>query len=454
MKDIASFIALNRFGLGAAPGDAGRMAGNPRGWLRSQIKRRPPLPRALARFRDSDSIMTEIHRARRTGPKALETTLDAAYRRYSTPEIATRTQVMIGSNTPFVERMVMFWSNHFSVSSSNRIVGPAIPAYEREAIRPHVFGRFSDMLKAVCSHSCMISYLGNTGSIGPQSRAGRQGDRAAQDQSPLNETLARTILKRHTLGSEAGFTAQDVTGLAQALSGWSHGGLRPDGDTRSVHGRFEFKHDFHQPGPKQVLGRTYAENGLQEGVALLDMLAHHPATARTIATKLVRHFVHDDPPSGAVDRIAAVFQRTEGDLAAVAAALIDLEEVWENAIPKVKTHYELVIATFRATGRTRPRAQEVMEPLHLFGQVPFTAPSPAGWSDRSADWIGPEALMQRIEWLRGLASGLPATLYPETVLRNTIGPVAQQATRDWIDQAPSGDRAIAMILASPEFQRR
>lgn len=452
MKDIASFIAQNRFGLGAAPGDAARVAANPRGWLGAQIKRRPPLPRALTRFRDSDSILTEIHRAKHAGPEALQASTDAAFHRHFSPEVAARTQVMIASDTPFAERMVMFWSNHFSVSNSDPLVGPAIPAYEREAIRPHVFGTFADMLKAVSSHPCMIGYLGNTGSMGPKSRASRKNGQAQT--APLNETLARTILERHTLGHDAGFTQQDVTGLAKALSGWSHGGLTPGEDGGAIHGRFEFRHDFHEPGPKHVLGRTYAENGLHEGVALLDTLARHPATAKTIATKLVRHFVHDDPPAGAVARIAKVFQASGGDLAAVSAALINLDEAWENPTAKVKSHYELVLATYRATGQTRPGAQEVLEPLHLFGQLPFTAPSPAGWGDRSGDWVAPEALMARIEWLRGFASALPSTLYPETVLRDSIDPVAQQATRDWISQAPSGDRAIAMILASPEFQRR
>ncbi|MDX1781582.1 MAG: DUF1800 domain-containing protein [Thalassovita sp.] len=453
MQDIASFIALNRFGLGAAPGDAARVSRDPRGWIKSQIKRRSPLPQSLARFHASPDIMLGLHRAQADGKDALTSAIATAMSRDFTPEIAARTRAMIETQTPFAERMVLFWSNHFSISTAKRFVGPVIPAYEREAIRPYVFGHYSDMLKAVCSHPCMINYHDNALSIGERSRAGKQA-RGAGDGALLKETLARNILELYTLGESGDFDPADVTDLAKAISGWSHGAQRLQDDPRPMHGYFEFNQAFHEPGAKRVLGRTYAENGLQEGVSVLDDLARHPATARFIATKLVRHFVDDTPPINAVERITRVFQATEGDLAAVSAALVDLGEAWQAPAPKVKNHYELVISTYRATGHAPQNDQDILDPLRSFGQMPFSAPSPAGWSDRGSDWVAPEVLMQRIEWLRRFATRLPSTLYPETLLKDSLGPVALNTTRASVEHAPSGEIAKAMILASPEFQRR
>ena len=453
MKDIASFIALNRFGLGAAPGDATRVSRDPRGWIKSQIKRRPALPQSLAGFHASRDIMLGLHRAQAQGNDALTAAIGTAMSRDFTPEIVARARAMIETQTPFAERMVLFWSNHFSLSTAKRIVGPAIPAYEREAIRPYIFGQFSDMLKAVCSHPCMIIYHDNALSIGTRSRAGKQA-RGSGNARSLKETLARSILELYTLGEDGGFGPDDVTDLAKTISGWSHGAQRLADDPRPIHGYFEFNQAFHEPGAKRVLGRTYAENGLQEGVSVLDDLVRHPATARFIATKLVRHFVDDTPPINAVERIARVFQATEGDLAAVSAALIDLGEAWQAPAPKVKNHYELVISTYRATGHAPQSDEDILDPLRSFGQMPFSAPSPAGWSDLGTDWVAPEVLMQRIEWLRRFAVRLPSTLYPEALLEGSLGPVALDTTRASVEHAPSGEMAKAMILASPEFQRR
>jgi len=247
-----------------------------------------------------------------------------------------------------------------------------------------------------------------------------------------------------------------VIELAKAITGWSHGGLRMRraGDTRPVHGGFEFKSEFHEPGPKKVLGKTYKEDGVNEGLAILADLARHPSTATYIATKLVRHFVADDPPTTAVKKIAAVFRTTDGDLAAVSAALVDLDEVWASPMPKVKNHYELVISALRVTGNVVADPRDIMQPLRELGRVPFTASSPKGWGDQAKDWIAPEALMRRIEWLRRYSATLPSTLFPAKLLEDTIGPVASDDTRTWVSRAPSGDAAIAMVLGSPEFQRR
>lgn len=454
MQNLDTFIALNRFGLGPAPGEAGLVETDPRGWIAAQISPKQTVPAAFSSFTSSETVLADIHRARRTGSEELKKKTRQAYRTAFGNEVLIRARVMIGSPTPFAERMVLFWSNHFTVSAARAIIGPAIPAYEREVIRPHVFGRFADMLKAVIRHPVMLSYLDNGVSKGENSRAGLNLTKRKGTAKTLNENLAREILELHTLGVHGGYTQSDVIELAKAITGWSHGGVRGRNGPRPVHGRFEFNPSFHEPGPKTVLGKTYAEDGAREGLAVLDDLARHPSTAQHIATKLVRHFVADDPPAAAVDNIARTFLETDGDLAAVAHALVALDEVWTDPMPKAKTHYELVISAHRATGRKQAQRRDVLQVLREFGQLPFTAPSPAGWGDHASDWVAPEALMRRIEWIRRFSGNLPATLYPDALLEQAIGPVASEDTRLWASRAPSGDAAIAMILASPEFQRR
>ena len=454
MREIASFIALNRFGLGAAPDDEARLAGDPRGWLLQQITPNPRFAPVYERRRSSADILQPIFVARREGQAARRRAIREAYRTEFNPALVTRSRLMIASDVPFVDRMMMFWSNHFTVSTTRGLSGAAIPAYEREVIRPHVFGRFSTMLKAAINHPCMLIYLDNVASIGPNSPAGRRRRRTQGTVQTLNENLAREVLELHTLGVNGGYTQTDVVEFAKALSGWGHGGMYSGDADAPVHGGFAFVPRFHEPGPKTVLGRTYQEGGVAEGMAILDDLARHPATARHIATKLVRHFVSDTPPVAAVDHIAAVFRDTDGDLAAVSRALIELDAAWLDPLAKVKSPIEFVISVHRASGRIRATRADLFVPLRLLGQSPFTAVSPQGWGDTAADWIAPESLMRRIEWTRGYAATLPATRYPELFLEAVIGPVASAETRTWVSRAPSPDAGLAMIFASPEFQRR
>lgn len=456
MKSLATFIALNRFGLGPAPGEADKASKDPRGWIKAQIETKRKPVAAFEGLRSVASMNADIHNARLKSPEDLKKTTGGLYRAVFRKEQVLRARHMIGAKQPFAERMVLFWSNHFTVSLTKRIIGPTIPAYEREAIRPHIFGRFEDMLKAVCTHPTMVAYLDNIISMGPNSTAGKRRIAATGTKKTINENLAREILELHTLGVNGGYTQIDVIELAKAITGWSHGGLRmrQAGDTRPVHGGFEFNPAFHEPGVKTVLGKVYKENGVNTGLAILADLARHPSTANFIATKLVRHFVADDPPAAAVNKIAAVFRKTDGDLAAVSTALVDLDDVWASPMPKVKNHYELVISALRATGNVKADPRDIMQPLRELGHIPFTASSPKGWGDSAKDWIAPEALMRRIEWLRRYSATLPSNLFPAKLLEDTIGPVASDETRTWVSRAPSGDAAIAMVLGSPEFQRR
>lgn len=448
MRDVATFIALNRFGLGAAPGEADAARPDPEAWIARQIARGHEAPAALASFPSSAAVVRQIHEARLEGPERLREVVGRHYRKTFGPEVAARARHAARTDQPFAERMVLFWSNHFTVSRTKAIIGPALPAYEREAIRPRVFGRFEDMLLAVAGHAGMLSYLDNSLSMGPDSRAGRRSGRA------LNENLAREILELHTLGVDGGYSQPDVTEFAKTLTGWTHGGMAPRGMGLPVSGGFVFREAMHEPGPKTVLGKTYREDGVEEAKAVMRDLARHPSTARFLATKLVRHFVADDPPAEAVGRVARVFLDSDGDLAEVSRALVGLEAAWAEPLPKVKTPYELVISTLRALGADDAAPRTLRASLEVMGQEPFSAPSPQGWPDEAAHWIAPASLLGRIEWLRAVAAKAPSSETPDMLLERLIGPVAADGTRRSVARAPSGDAAAALVLASVEFQRR
>ena len=449
MNEIASFIALNRFGFGVAPGDLRAVGSDPAGWVERQVVRRPSMPRGLARFPGSETIIRELAEARLVGPEKLRKVRRGHFRNTFAREVAARAQQLVKTEQPFAERMVLFWSNHFTVSRTKANIGVALPAFEREAIRPHIFSRFEDMLLAVVGHPCMLTYLDNTLSVGPNSRVGRRTRRT------LNENLAREILELHTLGVGGGYSQSDVTEFAKTLTGWTHGGMVGRRSKQPVSGEFVFRAIMHEPGRKTILGRTYREAGVEEARLVLRHLASHPSTAWFLATKLVRHFVSDEPPRSAVEQIARVYQDTGGDLARVSRALVELEAVWRDPLPKVKTPYELLISTYRGLGIEKPITYRALKvPLRTLGREPFNAPSPQGWPDTASHWLTPESLLRRIEWLRVLAARVPLAEPPAVLLERLIGPVASPEVRQMVDLAPSPDAAIALVTASAEFQRR
>ncbi|MBL8157578.1 MAG: DUF1800 domain-containing protein, partial [Anaerolineae bacterium] len=227
---------------------------------------------------------------------------------------------------PFLERLVWFWSNHFTISVLKQRMIFVAGGYEREAIRPNVLGRFEDLLIATVRHPAMLLYLDNAFSIGPDSPAGRFTGRG------LNENHAREILELHTLGVNGGYTQTDVIELARVLTGWSVDRQGTDNDNG-----FKFFPNRHQPGTKTLLGKTYAEAGEAEGRQALIELARHPSTARHIATKLARHFIADEPPPQAVARLERVFRDTGGDLKAMAIAIVDEPAAWQPSLTKMRT---------------------------------------------------------------------------------------------------------------------
>lgn len=356
--------------------------------------------------------------------------------------------------------MVLFWSNALTTSATKFAASVFIGQYEREAVRPHVFGKFEDLLLAAEQHPAMLFYLDQVRSIGPASRVGERRRNAG-----LNENLAREMLELHTVGADAGYAQADVAELARALTGWSVPSLRDD----RVQGRrrarragnpaprspdaFVFRADVHEPGARTVMGKTYPADGLAQGEAVLRDLARHPATARRLSRRIAAHFVADDPPPALVARLEQAWVASDGDLAAVARALVEAEETWSVRPTKIKTPYEFVVSTHRALGSQPDRVAPLRSALQEMGQPMFAPPSPQGWPDTAADWAGPDALIKRLSWAKGVADRARVE-DPETVAAQALGARLNERTRLAVARAESRPEALTLFLMSPEFQRR
>ncbi|MBC7983223.1 MAG: DUF1800 domain-containing protein, partial [Candidatus Obscuribacterales bacterium] len=305
----------------------------------------------------------------------------------------------------------------------------------------------------------MILYLDNQQSSGPNSQLARLSSRRQgrgdneQRKIGINENLAREILELHTLGVNGGYTQQDVTTFAQALTGWSVGGGRGR-LAQGSQGEFVFRDLVHEPGAKTILGRKYEESGQAQAHAVLEDLAKHPATAKHVATKLVRHFIADEPPAAAVEKVAQAFRDSEGHLPTVHAAVINCAEAWNKPFAKFKTPHEFVISTFRALNFVSPQGNAIAAPLELLGQRPYTPGSPAGWPDTASQWDGPDALMKRIEWATAVAQRAGNALTPAKIAQEALGANLSDHTRTAIARAASGSQALTLLLMSPEFQKR
>lgn len=358
-------------------------------------------------------------------------------------EIAVRMGVAADSDAPFFERLVHFWSNHFTVSARKWGDVPLVVCYERDSIRPNIMGDFEDMLVAVVKNPAMQIYLDNFQSVGPKtSMAMRYG-------KGLNENLAREIMELHTLGADGGYTQKDVTEFAKMLTGW---GIEANG-AAADNWLLSFTAEAHEPGPKTLLGTVYKEDGQNEALAALHMLALHPKTARFIATKLARHFIADEPPEAAIAALEKSFIDNKGALLPVYKTLIALDAAWAAPLPKVKTPNDYIISIIRLTGMDAEDGK-LLNAYHTLEQMPFSAPSPAGWSDKAKDWISAEAVLQRMDLAQIVAAARHTELDPVPLMESAIGPVVSETTRNAVEKAGSRQEALALLLASPEFQRR
>jgi uncharacterized protein (DUF1800 family) len=475
-------LALHRFGLGPKAGSIAAMASDPRGALIADLDRPnagqiddPELlttaeaARAAFDFRQVRKAARLAQRAERQAAETAAASADKnppgkdmqadanAEPMQQAPqkpniganipqqilleEAKTRLDAALASDIGFAERLVWFWSNHFCVSADKAQVRPLAGAYEREAIRAHALGRFADLLAAVETHPAMLLYLDNARSIGPNSQAGiRQG-------KGLNENLAREILELHTVGVRSVYSQDDVTNFAKIITGWS---VVPPKQERG--GEFIFNPRMHEPGAQKVIGKTYAAAGFEQGRAVLADVARHPATAKHVATKLVRHFIADEPPPVLVDRLAKVFLDTDGDLKEVAKALVNAPEAWTPERAKLKRPTEWMVAALRATGVTPPDVRPLIQAQNMLGEPLWRPPAPKGFDDANAAWM--DGLAQRLDVSNQLARRVAALADPEATADTALGPLASAETRQAIARAESRPQALALLLMSPEFQRR
>lgn len=474
-------VALGRFGYGAGPGEIARVAAGPVDWLQAQITvEGAPNPQgaggdAVAQLAALDDYRRESRPGGSAPSAEGSPEAQAAFdrrrerRRAMTRQTAeaflARARHAATTPAPFAERWAAFWANQITVSATKFQSAVFIDTYEREAVRPHVFGRFEDLLLACESHPAMLLYLDQAQSVGPDSAAGRRRE------AGLNENLAREALELHTLGPDGGYAQADVTELARALTGWSvarAGGERPrserrdgrssarrGGDVAGLSDGFEFRARNHQPGARTVLGRAYGDAGAAQGAAILRDLARSPRTARRLCAAVASHFTADLPDPALVARLEQAWTQSGGDLSAVARAMIADPLAWAPAASKMKTPYDFLVSAHRAVATPPRRVQDLAPSLEAMGQPAWRPPSPEGWPDTAADWAGPDALVKRLDWSRAAAARMEAAdVDPVALAETALGPRAGSRTLEAVRRAESRVEGLTLFLMSPEFQRR
>ena len=500
MANADPVIALRRFGLGSRQGDVRRIASDPRGYVVAALAdpskallNHPDLEPSYVVFataqdvqlsrRISNELAKNIAKTAATTsaqmaavdpnmpplipqpapgmmlggapvntvpvakPKVVDLTPGRLRRDALAEEGNRRVERAVATDQPFLERLVMFWSNHFCVAINKGPVRGLAGGYEREAIRPHVLGRFADMLRAVESHPAMLIYLDNQLSTGPNSKAGKGRG--------LNENLAREILELHTLGVNGGYTQDDVTNFARILTGWTVGQMNV---LQSEPGKFFFAANRHEPGSWSVMGRPYADVGRQTGEQVLDDLARHPATAHYIATRLARHFVSETPPPNLVAALAAAFMKSEGDLAAVSKVLATHPDAWTAKSAKVVPPYDFAVSLVRGFGLdTKP--PELLRLAAALGQPLWQPASPKGWPDDDEAWTGPSAIRERLRIAEKVArdmapKGTALAVDPRQLAEDLLGPGLSEMTRIAIARAEIREQGLELMIMSPEFLRR
>ena len=439
--DTAAAIAFNRFGLGRRRDEP--VPADPRAWLALQLVGPDTAPtQGLLSSSDALGLLRALIEAQKDEPmvdgKRPPTTQARTFNEHSKAEVAALLAQAITTQAGFRERLVWFWANHFTVAMRSRPAAACAGPFVREAIRPYVTGRFADMLLAVERHPAMMAYLDQPQSVGEHSPLGERRHRG------LNENLARECLELHTVTPASGYTQADVTAFARILTGsMIDMGHEPHG--------FRFVPAAHEPGEQVVMGRTWPD-GEEGQVAILAWLADHPSTQHHLAVKLVRHFVADDPAPSDVAIIEAVLRNTRGDLGAASRALIGLPHAWVP-LTKLRTPQDYVVAAMRAVGARPEMEPQLPNTVSGLGQPVFGAPFPIGWPDRAADWLGPEQLLQRVDFAYQFAARV-TDQEPAMLAENTLGPLLSAETLSEIRRAGSRQDGLTLLLSSPEFQRR
>ena len=405
----------------------------------------------------------------------------------------------IYSDRQLEEVMTDFWFNHFNVFIGKGPDRYMINSYERDVIRPRALGKFKDILAATAKSPAMLFYLDNWQSVGPDSelalygpqrRPGRNArfprprPQQAKNRNGLNENYAREIMELHTLGVDGGYSQKDVTELAKVLTGWSI-------EQPQLGGSFKFNERAHEPGPKYILGRKIGEHGEKEGLEMLDILAHHPSTAKFISRKLAIRFVSDNPPDSLVARMAETFQKKDGDIREVLRTLFRSPEFWAGDAyrAKMKTPFEFVVSAARVSGADIQNALPLVGTLNRMGMPLYGMQPPTGYSMKAETWVNSSALLNRMNFALQLGSGkLPGTSVNPQALLHGSGPAdaegalaaleqdilagdvsaqthavmekqlsdpqISQRKLDDANKTPNYGAIAGLIMGSPEFQKR
>ena len=354
------------------------------------------------------------------------------------------------------EVMTDFWFNHFNVFANKGATQQYITEYERDTIRPRVLGKFRDLLGATAKSPAMLFYLDNWQSVDPQGAMARRRPQM-QMQMPeqrqrrgLNENYGRELMELHTLGVDGGYTQQDVVNVARAFTGWTI-------DQPRRGGAFRFEPRLHDRNEKRVLGQTIkAGGGQSDGERVLDILARHPSTARFIATKLSRRFVADVPPPALVNRAAARFTETDGDIREVVRLILTSPEFFsaDARQAKVKTPFEFVVSAIRVSGSEVRAAEPLAQAVRQLGMPLYLCQPPTGYADRADAWVNTGALLNRMNFALQLVDGrMRGVEWGAAPVAPSIGTLSP-STSATIAKASDPRQVAALTLGSPEFQRR
>jgi uncharacterized protein (DUF1800 family) len=448
-QDRQALIALNRFGMGAKPGSVAKIRQNAKAAVLAEINKPD-----IAKIK-SLGLPTYAEACR-----AVDTNDFEVIEKIRQKELLARLKKHMSPTIGFVERLVLFFSNHFSMSvNKGSAIRATIGQLERDVIRKNVLGSFETMLIGVMQHPAMLDYLDNADSTGPNSPYG------LETKSGFNKNLAREILELHTMGVGGGYQEKDVKSLAAMLTGWSfvrgwQSDYKWEGGTTDNRGRFLYRARWHEPGAKKFLGKSIADTGKGQVIAALKMLAHHPATAQFIAYKLVKHFITDQPTPLLVNPVAKAFRTSGGNLKKTAEALVNLPAAWSLPMQKIRTPYELQVAEMRATKRrySIKRIWDFFNPLNFLGQVPWEHPSPDGWPDESDYWSGPNGMRLRFESSQYNAYVYddirPITVAVPALATRLFGAALSSTSKKAITGATSLNDGLTTLFMIPEFQRR
>lgn len=454
--------ALNRLGYGARPGEVGRLlAGGIDRWIEDQLDA-PADPDLEARLRAYPALtypIAQVLQAYAADQRSIATVLDQLFTAKMVRAVHGRNQLQ--------EVLADFWFNHFNVFVGDGFDRFSIHDYERVAIRPHVLGRFQDLLAATANHPTMMFYLDNY--LSTVSRTDPRTGRLIQG---LNENYGRELLELHTVGVDAGYTQEDVFECARAFTGW---GI----DQRQ--GVFVFRAANHDTGSKRVFGLDLAAGGQKEdGERVIEHLARHPSTAAFVSRKLARRFVADDPPASLVQKMASRFLATGGDIREVLRTMIGSPEFWAPAFDgsvKPKTPIEFVASAIRAVDGQVNAGRGVLNALQTLGMPLFGCIPPTGYSDRGSDWLDPSAQINRMNFAMDLVSGALAGVsadpraaalggsldsarsVAEAVSANVFGRGLPPSSIEAVSGVSSTGASVAtkvvgLLLAGPDFQRR